>query len=76
MTDKTPSPRAKSVVKNSCRPSTNVVQTPVETPVARKVDVHALVDNSRKISRFGAVYADFKKFQDKKCHRDISAFTR
>ena len=63
------------MVKNSCRPRTNVVQTPVETPVAREVDVHSLVDNSRKISRFGDVYADFKRFQNEKCYRDLSAFT-
>ena len=44
------------MVKSSCRPGTNVEQTPVETPVAREVDVDALVDNSRKISRFGAVH--------------------
>ena len=75
MTDKAPSHRAKFDGKDSCRPSTNVVQTPVETPVAWEVDVHALVDNSRKISRFGDVYADFKRFQTQNCYRDLSAFT-
>ena len=66
MTDEAPSPRAKSDIKNSCQLSTNVVQTQVETLVAREVDVHALVDNLRKISRF-IIYADFKRFQNEKC---------
>ena len=56
MTDKAPSPRAKSDGKNSCQRGTNVVQAPVETPLAQEVYVDALVDNSRKNSRFGAVY--------------------
>ena len=62
MTDKAPSPRAKSDIKNSCQLSTNVVQTQVETLVAREVDVHAraLVDNLRKISRFMQILKDFK----------------
>ena len=76
MTDKAPSPRAKSDGKNSCRPGTNVVQTPVEPPVAREVDADELVDNSRKMSRFGAVYTDFERFQNEKRCRDLSDFTR
>ena len=40
------------------------MQTPAETLVPREVDADALVDNSRKISRFGAVYTDFKRFQN------------
>ena len=76
MTDKARSPPVKSDGKNSCRSGTNVVQTPTETPVAREVDVDALVDNSRKISRFGAVHTDFKRFQNEKRCRDLSAFTR
>ena len=63
MTNKASSPRAKSFDgKNSYQPGTVVLQTPVETPVAREPGsgVDALPDNSRKILRFVAVDTDFK----------------
>ena len=66
MSNKAPSAKVKFDGKISCWPGTNVVQTPTETPVAREVDVDVLVDNWRKISRFGAVYTDFKRFQNAK----------
>ena len=66
MTNKAPSPEVKFDAKISCWPGTNVVQTPAETPVAWEVDVDVLVDNWRKISRFEAVYTDFKRFQNAK----------
>ena len=62
MTDKASFSLAKSDGKNSCWLGTNAVQTPVETPVAREVDVDMLVDNSRKILRSGAAYTNFKRF--------------
>ena len=55
MTDKAPSPEQNLMVK--------IPVGRAETLVAWEVDVHGLVDNLKKISRFGAVYPDFKDFK-------------
>ena len=74
MTHKALFPRAKSNGENSWL-STDVVQTPTETLVAQEVDVDMLLDSLREISRFGAANTDFKRFQNEKHCRDLSAFT-